>query len=108
MKAFIEKLRGKSDATKTRIALGSAAAVTALIIGVWFAAGSERPAEAVASSESAREDLKPLFMIFKNAKEGIGTLKASVGSRAERRDARKEEAAADASVEGPEDFTIIE
>ncbi len=108
MKDFINKLRTKSDATKNKIAIGAALGFTLIIVGGWFLGMKNARTEEVVKEKSASEDLKPLFLIFKNAKEGIKNVKTNVEEYKANAKSSEEEPAEVPQEEGPEDFTIIE
>lgn len=66
---WLDKARRQPQGTKMKLALGGAALLTLIIVGTWFVAikKTKTPDTAVANSKS--DDLKPLFLIFKNAKD---------------------------------------
>lgn len=75
---WIRKARLQSNSTKNKIALIFAAAITLLIVGLWLLVLQNRntPDEIVADSKSS--ELKPLFMIFKNAKDDFKDIKTDI------------------------------
>ncbi len=78
MMELIQKLRQKSDASKNKIALIFAISVTAVIVGLWILVlkNERTPEEVVAKSKSS--ELKPLFMIFKSAKDDVKNVKTNI------------------------------
>lgn len=72
---FIEKARSMSPSEKNKVALISAATLTALIVGIWFLALRDVPEDSAVKENSTAESLKPLFMIFKGAKQEITEIK---------------------------------
>ena len=80
MSAFIQKLKQKPEDVKNRIAIFSAIVITLLIVGAWILVMKNQNTDKVVNERSAGETLKPLFMIFGNAKDGFGSLKADVNS----------------------------
>ncbi len=75
---WIQKARQKSDGTKQKIAIIFAAVVTLIVVGFWFLLVKNKNTDDVAKTESAREDLKPLFMIFRGAKEEFKEIKTDI------------------------------
>lgn len=111
MREFINKLRTKSPETRHKIAIGAALGITLVIVGGWFLGMKNSRTDEVVKEKSTAEDLKPLFLIFKNAKEGIKNVKTNVESfRANVTSAEQQGAPAEemTTEESPEDFTIIE
>lgn len=90
MSNIIHKIRAKSPETKHKLAVGSALVITAMIVSVWMLAMGNSKTDEIAKENSTSEDLKPLFMIFKNAKEGFGDIKASAASYKEERKKAKD------------------
>lgn len=80
MTTFIQKLKSKPEDVKNRIAIFSAIGLTALIVLVWIMVIKNNNTNEAVTKRSSGEDLKPLFMIFGNVKEGFGSLKADVNS----------------------------
>jgi hypothetical protein len=74
---WLQKARSQSDSSKNKIALVAAGIITALIVGTWILIlkNQKTPDSAVAKSKSS--ELKPLFMIFKSAKEDFQDIKAN-------------------------------
>lgn len=71
---------------KNKIAIICAAVLTALIVSVWFLALREPKIDAAVKENSTAESLKPLFMIFKGAKDEMGEIKADAKANKEKRD----------------------
>lgn len=74
--SFIQKARSMPARDRTKIALILSAALTALIVGVWLVALKGRGGDEAVRERSTAESLKPLFMIFRGAKEDIKEIKA--------------------------------
>lgn len=72
---WLDKARKQPQTTKMKLALMSAAVLTIVIVGTWLLAikSAKTPEAVVTTSKS--DQLKPLFMIFKNAKEGWQSLR---------------------------------
>lgn len=58
-----------SQKEKTKVALIVSAALTALIVVIWFLALRGPSEDTVVKENSTAESLRPLFMIFKGAKD---------------------------------------
>ncbi len=67
---WLDKARKQPQTTKMKLALMGAATLTVIIVGTWLLAikSATTPEDIVTTSKS--DQLKPLVMIFKNAKEG--------------------------------------
>lgn len=74
--SFIQKARSMPANDRIKIALIVSAALTALIVGVWLLALKGRADDEAIRERSTAESLKPLFMIFRGAKEDIKEIKA--------------------------------
>lgn len=72
---WLSKMRSQSDATKTKIAIAFAAVITLLIVGLWIMVMKSDKTADEAVTKSKSDELKPLFMIFKGAKEDWKTIK---------------------------------
>lgn len=75
MSGFIEKLKQKPDDVKNRIAIFIAISVTVIIALLWMMVLRNQSTDDVVRQRSSGEDLKPLFMIFGNAKEAFDNIK---------------------------------
>lgn len=73
---ILEHARSMSTGDKNRIAIISAAVLTALIVGIWYLALRTPDIDASVKENSTAESLKPLFMIFKGAKEEMTEIKS--------------------------------
>ena len=88
MSELIDKVKSRPESVKQRIALVAALVLTCIIVTVWLAIIKPKDSGvAVNGSESVADDLKPLFMIFNKAKDGVKevkdnakTLKAETGA----------------------------
>lgn len=78
MSEWLQKARMHSDSTKNKIAIIFATSVTLIIVAIWFLLIRQKNVDDVAKADSAREDLKPLFMIFKGAKEDFKNIKTDI------------------------------
>lgn len=76
--SMLERVRSKPAGEKNKIALIVAGALTVLIVGIWFLAVRRESEVGDADANSTAEGLKPLFLIFKGAKEDIAEIKADV------------------------------
>jgi hypothetical protein len=70
-------MRNKSNNAKNRFAIISAAAITLLVMLLWFLIIKNEQGDETAKLNSTADDLKPLFLIFKDAKEGFNEIKES-------------------------------
>lgn len=77
---WLQKARSQSDSSKNKIALIAAGIITALIVGTWILALKNQKTPDIAVAESKSSELKPLFMIFKGAKEDFYEIKENVKS----------------------------
>jgi hypothetical protein len=68
----------KSDGTKNKIAIIFATSITLIIVGLWFLLIRQKDVDDTAKVESSRDDLKPLFMIFKGAKDDFTEIKTDI------------------------------
>lgn len=75
---WLQKARSQSDSSKNKIALIAATIITAIIVGIWILVLQNRKTSDEVVAESKSNDLKPLFMIFKGAKEDFQDIKANV------------------------------
>ncbi len=75
MNDFLNKIRSKPDNVKKNFALLGAGLVTFLIVGTWMLVIKNEKTEKVVKERSVSEDIKPLVLIFKNAKEGISNMR---------------------------------
>lgn len=78
MSEWINKMRQKSDGTKNKLAIIFAVAFTLLIVGIWILVLANRKQDETVKAKSTSEELKPLFMIFKNAKDGLGDVRENI------------------------------
>ncbi len=75
---LLEDARSKSASEKNKIALITAAVLTALIVGIWYLALRDVPEDTAVKENSTAESLKPLFLIFKGAKEEMTEIRKDV------------------------------
>ena len=108
MREFINRLRTKSESTKQKIAFGAALGITLIILGGWFLGKKSARTDELVQEQSASEDLKPLFLIFQNAKEGFRNVKANVKEYRDNAKAPSQTSAEASAEETSEEFTIIE
>lgn len=73
---MLEKVRGMSHADKNKISLILSAFITAVIVLIWFLALRAPKVDVVVEENSTAQSLKPLFMIFKGAKDEISEIKS--------------------------------
>ena len=73
---MLEKARGMSNGDKNKLSLILSASLTAVIVLVWFLALRAPKVDVVAEENSTAQSLKPLFMIFKGAKDEISEIKS--------------------------------
>lgn len=76
MSEMLQKLRSQSDSSKNKFAIIFAAAITLVIVGLWIMVLKNQKTDEVVVEKSKSNELKPLFMIFKNAKEDFANVKA--------------------------------
>lgn len=81
MNEWLEKTRNRPDSAKNKIAIIFAASVTLLIAGIWLLVIREKNVDQTVRADSTREDLKPLFMIFKSAKDDFKQIKSDIKSQ---------------------------
>jgi hypothetical protein len=74
---WLAKMRSRSDASKSKIAIVFAAAITLLIVGLWLLVLKNKKTDEAVIADSKKEELKPLFMIFSNAKQEFKTIKTN-------------------------------
>lgn len=72
---MLHKMRQKSDGEKNKLAIIFAASITLIIVLIWFLAIKNQKGDEVAKTNSMAENLKPLSLIFKNAKVEFKGLK---------------------------------
>lgn len=75
---WLQKIRGQSDSSKNKIALIGAGIVTVIIVSVWILVLRNQKTDKEIVAESKSDELKPLFMIFKNAKEDFKDVKTNI------------------------------
>ena len=73
---MLEKARGMSNGDKNKLSLILSASLTAVIVLVWFLALRAPKVDVVSEENSTAQSLKPLFMIFKGAKDEISEIKS--------------------------------
>lgn len=83
MSGFVQNLKQKPQDVKNRIAIISAMSVTLLIVGVWLLVKQNTKTDEEILKRSGSEDLKPLMMIFGNAKESFNKVKTNINSSKE-------------------------
>lgn len=72
---LIKNLRTKPDSVKNRIAIFASTFFTVIVLAVWFFVFQKPKEEKIVKNNSDAEDFKPLFLIFKNAKDGFQDIK---------------------------------
>lgn len=72
---WLQKIRAQSDSSKNKIALVAAGIVTAIIVSTWLLVLRNQKTGDEIVAESKSDELKPLFMIFKGAKEDFKDIK---------------------------------
>ncbi len=77
MKDILHKMRSKSDATKNKLAMVFAAGFTFVIVGIWVLTLQNGKTPVIVQEKSASEDLRPLRLIFQNAKDGFNDIKSN-------------------------------
>ncbi len=87
--SVLDKARAMSGSQKNKIAIISAAVITSLIVCIWFLALRPHEEDSAVKENSTAESLKPLFMIFKGAKEDMKTIKSDAKTYKERSDEAK-------------------
>ncbi len=65
---WLEKARNGSKSFKNRLAIILAVSITLLIVGLWVLVLKNKNTTDEVKASSTSESLKPLFMIFQNAK----------------------------------------
>ncbi len=83
---ILEKVRSMKTNEKNKIALLSAGLLTAIIVGVWFLALRDPKIDSTVKENSTAESLKPLFMIFKSAKEEIKDIRSDARANKQKSD----------------------
>jgi len=83
MSGFVQNLKQKPQDVRNRIAIISAMSITLLIVGIWFLVVKNSKTEEDVVERSTSEDLKPLMMIFGNAKESFNKVKTNINSSKE-------------------------
>ncbi len=78
MSEWLQKARSGTDGTKNKIAIFGAVTVTVIIVIIWLLVIKQKNTDRVVKTESAREDLRPLFMIFKSAKDNFSNIKTDI------------------------------
>jgi hypothetical protein len=77
MMEWLRKARNSSDSTKNKLALIFAISITALIVGLWILVLKNKHTETQAKDNAREDNLKPLFMIFKDIGSDFKTFKSS-------------------------------
>ncbi len=75
---WLAKMRLKSDASKNKLALVVAGLITLLVVGIWILILKNQKTSDEVVTKSKSDELKPLFMIFKKAKEDFKTIKTDI------------------------------
>ncbi len=75
---WLAKIRSQSEATKTKLAIIFAAAITLLIVALWLLIMRNGKTSDEVVTKSKSNELKPLFMIFKTAKEDFKEIKTDI------------------------------
>jgi hypothetical protein len=80
MSGFVHNLKQKPQDVRNRIAIISAMSITLIIVGIWLLVVRNGKTDEDVVERSAREDLKPLMMIFGGAKENFQDVKENINS----------------------------
>lgn len=102
---MLHKMRSKSDATKNKLALILALTSTLIIVGVWTLVIKNSKTDEIVKENSTAEDLRPLSLIFQNAKSGINDIRANAKALKEE---KEKAAAAAAASEEPAPADVVE
>ncbi|MCC7004370.1 hypothetical protein IT397_00400 [Candidatus Nomurabacteria bacterium] len=87
MSDILQKMRSQSKSTKFKIAIVGSGIITLIIVGFWMAVvNNDKKTDNVIEERSSSEDLKPLFLIFKNIKSGIKNIKSNTQEFREERE----------------------
>ncbi len=87
---LIEKARSLPSGQKNKVAVIAAAALTVLIVSIWFVARRGEMGDEAVKSRSTAESLKPLFMIFNGAKKDFKEIKSDADTYRAETKAEKE------------------